>query len=147
MTKLLKPLFVFARINGVPFKKVLIDGGEELGKTKAYLIPTDLIVSNFARIVIATHDIFLAELEIGFKTLMVSYLVVANTSFHHTLMGRDWIHQSISIHSSQRQELLIWNEEMEDYEMFKVNLKPFLPSANSIDARFYNENTAPLNIL
>lgn len=52
MTKHLRPLFISARINKVPFKNVLIDGGavvnilpfkrlEKLGKSKADLIPTD----------------------------------------------------------------------------------------------------------
>ncbi|BFG22593.1 hypothetical protein CerSpe_088670 [Prunus speciosa] len=157
MTKHLRPLFISARINGVPFKKVLIDGGaavnilpfkrlEKLGKNKADLIPTDLTVSNFAGTITATHGILVAEFEVGSKNLMVSYLVVDSTSSYHALMGRDWIHQSMSIPSSLQQELLMWDEELEDYEMIKADPQPFLPSANSIDARFYNEDIAPLTI-
>ncbi|BFG25203.1 hypothetical protein CerSpe_114770 [Prunus speciosa] len=157
MTKHLRPLFISAKINGVPFKKVLNDGGaivnilpfkrlEKLGKNKADLIPTDLTVSNFARTITATHGILVAEFEVGSKNLMVSYLVVDITSSYHALMGRDWIHQSMSIPSSLQQELLMWDEELEDYEMIKADPKPFLPSANSVDARFYNEDIAPLTI-
>ncbi|BFG35130.1 hypothetical protein CerSpe_214040 [Prunus speciosa] len=157
MTKHLRPLFISARINGVPFKKVLIDGGaavnilpfkrlEKLGKNKADLIPTYLTVSNFAGTITATHGILVAEFEVGYKNLMVSYLVVDSTSSYHALMGRDWIHQSMSIPSSLQQELLMWDEDVEDYEMIKADPQPFLPSANSIDARFYNEDIASLTI-
>ncbi|BFG34688.1 hypothetical protein CerSpe_209620 [Prunus speciosa] len=157
MIKHLRPLFISAKINGVPFKKVLIDEGaavnilpfkrlEKLGKNKADLIPTDLTVSNFVGTITATHGILVAEFEVGSKNLMVSYLVVDSTSSYHALMGRDWIHQSMSIPSSLQQELLMWDEELEDYEMIKADPQPFLPSANSVDARFYNEDIASLTI-
>ncbi|CAL2227579.1 unnamed protein product [Prunus armeniaca] len=147
MTQHLRPLFIYARINGMPFKKVLIDGGaavnilpfkrlEKLGKSKSDLIATELTVSNFAWTITTTHGILIAEFEVGSKNLMVSYLVVDNTSFYHALMGRDWIHHSMSIPSSLQQELLMWDEEIEDYEMIKADPQPVLPSANNVDARF-----------
>lgn len=53
----------------------------------------------------------------------------------------------MSIPSSLLQELFTWNEEIEDYDMIKADPKSFLPSANNIDVRFYNEDIAPLTIL
>ncbi|KAI5334155.1 hypothetical protein L3X38_024288 [Prunus dulcis] len=158
MTRHLRPLFISAIINGVPFKKVLIDEGaavnilpfkrlEKLGKSKADLISTDLTISNFAGTITTTHGILIAEFEISSKNLMVSYLVVDSTSSYHALMGRDWIHQNMSIASSLQQELLIWDEEIEDYEIIKADPKPFLPPANNFDARCYNEDIAHLTIL
>ncbi|CAL2230138.1 unnamed protein product [Prunus armeniaca] len=52
----------------------------------------------------------------------------------------------MSIPFSLQQELLMWKEEIEDYEMIKVDPKPFLPSVNNVDARFYNEEIAPLTV-
>ncbi|CAL2272386.1 unnamed protein product [Prunus armeniaca] len=143
MTRHLRPLFISARINGVPFKKVLIDGGaavnilpfkrlEKFGKSKSDLIPTELTVSNFTGTITATHGILIAEFEVGLKNLLVSYLVVDSTSSYHALMDRDWIHQSMSIPSSLQHELLMWDEEIEDYEMVKADSKPFLPSAKYV---------------
>ncbi|CAL8116155.1 unnamed protein product [Prunus armeniaca] len=157
MTRHLRPLFISAIINGVPFKKVLIDRGvavnilpfkrlEKLGKGKYDLIPTELTVSNFAGTITATHGILIGEFKVSPKNLMVSYLVVDSTPSYHALMGRDWIHQSMSIPSSLQQELLMWDEEIEDYEMIKADPKPFLPSANNVDARFFNEDIAPLTV-
>ncbi|CAL9004883.1 unnamed protein product [Prunus brigantina] len=138
ITRHLRPLFISARINGVPFKNVLIDGGvavnilpckrlEKLGKGKSDLIPTKLTVSNFVGTITGTHGIVIGEFEISPKNLMVSYLVVDRTSSYHALMGKDWIHQTMSIPSSLQQELLMWDEKIEDYEMIKVDPKPFLP--------------------
>lgn len=97
ITKHLRSLFISAWINGVPFKKALIDGGdsvnilpykrlEKLGKSKTDLIPTDLTVSNFVETITATYGILIVELEVGSKTLLDS------TSSYHALMGRDWIY-------------------------------------------------------
>ncbi|KAI5344325.1 hypothetical protein L3X38_012202 [Prunus dulcis] len=157
MTRHLRPLFISTRINGLHFKKVLIDGGaavnilpfkrlEKLGKSKKDLIPTELTISNFAGTIAATHGILIAEFEVSSKNLMVSYLVVDNTSSYHALMCRDWIHQSMSIPSSLQHELLLWDEEIEDYEMIKADPHYFLPSANNVDTRFYNEDIASLTV-
>ncbi|KAI5311272.1 hypothetical protein L3X38_000111 [Prunus dulcis] len=51
----------------------------------------------------------------------------------------------MSIPSSLQLELM-WDEEIENYEMIKADRKPFLPSANSIDTKFYNEDIAPLTV-
>ncbi|CAL8997886.1 unnamed protein product [Prunus brigantina] len=157
MTRHLRPLFIYAIINGVPFKKVLIDRGaavhilpfkrlEKLGKNKSDLIPIKLTVSNFAGTITATHGILIVEFEVGSKNLMVSYLVVDSTSSYHALMSRDWIHQNMSIPCSLQQELLMWDEEIEDYEMIKADPQPFLPLANNVDARFYNKDITPLTV-
>ncbi|CAL8167872.1 unnamed protein product [Prunus armeniaca] len=95
---------------------------EKLGKTKVDLIPTELTISNFAGTITAIHGIFIIELEVGSKNLMVSYLAVDNTSSYHAL------------------------REIKDYEIVKADPKPFLLLANSIAARFYNEDIAHLTV-
>ncbi|CAL2270559.1 unnamed protein product [Prunus armeniaca] len=144
-------------INGFPFKKVLIykeayvnilpyKRMEKLGKTKVDLIPSELTISNFAGTITAIHGILIIELEVGSKNLMVSYLAVDNTSSYHALRGRDQIHQTMNIPSYLQHELLMWNEEIKDYEIVKADPKPFLLPANSIAARFYNEDIARLTV-
>ncbi|KAM2854427.1 hypothetical protein FF1_024871 [Malus domestica] len=64
----LKPIYVTAHLEGVLFKRVLIDGGAAVNelpykqmkivcRSEEDLIPTDLIVSSFSRAITRTHGI------------------------------------------------------------------------------------------
>ncbi|KAM2658160.1 hypothetical protein EV1_013462 [Malus domestica] len=107
----LKPIYVTARLEGIPFKRVLIDRGatinviplkqmKKLGRSEKDLIPTDLTVSRFFGAITRTHGILPLEVNLGSKQIMLAFFVVDNISTYGALLGRDWIYQSLSIPST-----------------------------------------------
>ncbi|KAM1174077.1 hypothetical protein ACFX13_027333 [Malus domestica] len=87
----LKPIYVTAHVEGVPFKRVLIDGGatvnvlpakqmKRLGRGTEDLIPTDLTVSSFSGAITKTHRILPLEVDLGSKQIMLALFVVDCTS-------------------------------------------------------------------
>ncbi|KAM2893444.1 hypothetical protein FF1_008801 [Malus domestica] len=70
----LKPIYVAAHLEGVPFKRILIDGGaavnvlpakqmRKMGRGTEDLIPTDLTVSSFSGAITKTHGILPLEVD------------------------------------------------------------------------------------
>ncbi|KAM2704644.1 hypothetical protein EV1_033951 [Malus domestica] len=70
----LKPIYVAAQLEGVPFKRILIDGGaavnvlpskqmRKMGRGTEDLIPTDLTVSSFSGAITKTHGILPLEVD------------------------------------------------------------------------------------
>ncbi|KAM1135445.1 hypothetical protein ACFX2J_044278 [Malus domestica] len=107
----LKPIYVTAHLEGVPFKRILIDGGaavnvlpakqiRKMGRGTEALIPTDLTVSSFSGVITKTHGILPLEVDLGSKQIMLAFFVVDCTSTYGALLGRDWIHQSLAIPST-----------------------------------------------
>ena len=95
----LKPIYVTAHLEGVPFKSVLIDGGaavnviplkqmKKLGRSEEYLIPTDLTVSSFSGVITRTHKILPLEVDLGSKQIMLAFFVVDSSSTYGALLGR-----------------------------------------------------------
>ncbi|CAL8135262.1 unnamed protein product [Prunus armeniaca] len=90
-----------SKLGGV---KVMVDGGAainllphrllvKIGKTEKDLIPTCLIVTNFARGITKTHGILDLDVKVGTKKLKIAFFVVDITSTtYNALLGRDWIH-------------------------------------------------------
>ncbi|KAM2668384.1 hypothetical protein EV2_019986 [Malus domestica] len=74
----LKPIYVTVYLEGVPFKRILIDGGaavnvlpakqmKKLGRDTEDLIPTDLTVSSFSGTITKTLGILPLEVDMGSK--------------------------------------------------------------------------------
>ena len=99
----LKPIYVTVHLEGIPFKRVLIDGAatmnvlpykqmKKMCRGEEDLIPTDLTVSSFSGAITRTHGILPLEVNLGSKQIMLAFFVVDNTSTYGALLGRDWIH-------------------------------------------------------
>ncbi|KAM1172778.1 hypothetical protein ACFX2G_023327 [Malus domestica] len=96
----LKPIYVTAHLEGVPFRRMLIDGGaavnvlpakqmKKLGRGTEDLIPTDLTVSSFSGAITKTLGILPLEVDLGSKQIMLAFFVVDCTSIYGALLGRD----------------------------------------------------------
>ncbi|KAM2229876.1 hypothetical protein ACFX1S_014351 [Malus domestica] len=96
----LKPIYVTAHLERVPFKRILIDGRaavnvlpakkmKKLGRGTEDLIPTDLMVSSFSGAITKTHGILPLEVDLGSKHIMLAFFVVDCTSTYGALLGRD----------------------------------------------------------
>ncbi|KAM1117764.1 hypothetical protein ACFX19_008224 [Malus domestica] len=96
----LKPIYVAAHLEGVPFKRILIDRGaavnvlptkqmKKIGRGTEDLIPTDLTVSSFSGAITKTHGILPLEVDLGSKQIMLAFFVVDCTSTYGALLGRD----------------------------------------------------------
>ncbi|KAM2252277.1 hypothetical protein ACFX1S_006809 [Malus domestica] len=117
----LKPIYVSAHLEGVPFKRILIDGGvavnvlpakqmRRMGKGIEDLIPTDLTVSSFSGAITRTHGILPLEVDLGSKKIMLAFFVVDCTATYGALLGKDWIHQGLAIPSTLHQQVAIYHE-------------------------------------
>ncbi|KAM1957961.1 hypothetical protein ACFX15_003415 [Malus domestica] len=155
----LKPIYVTAHLEGVPFKRILIDGGaavnvlpakqmRKMGRGTDDLIPTDLTVSSFSGAITKTHGILPLEVDLGSKKIMLAFFVVDCTSTYGALLGRDWIHQSLAIPSTLHQQVAVYHEAGIEgpgfWEIVEAESRSFLPSANVAEASFYNPNVGIL---
>ncbi|KAM2035122.1 hypothetical protein ACFX16_038256 [Malus domestica] len=155
----LKPIYVSAHLEGVPFKRILIDGGaavnvlpakqmRKMGRGTEDLIPTDLTVSSFSGAITRTYGILPLEVDLGSKKIMLAFFVVDCTSTYGALLGRDWIHQSLAIPSTLHQQVAVYHEVGIEgpgfWEIIEAETRPFLPSANVAEASFYNPNVGIL---
>ncbi|KAM1157888.1 hypothetical protein ACFX1X_028754 [Malus domestica] len=158
----LKPIYVSAHLEGVPFKRILIDGGaavnilpakqmKRMGRSTEDLIPTNLTVSSFSGAITRTHGILPLEVDLGSKKIMLAFFVVDCTSTYGALLGRDWIHQSLAIPSTLHQQVAVYHEASTEgssfWELVEAESRPFLPSANVAEANFYNPNVGILKCL
>ncbi|KAM2156827.1 hypothetical protein ACFX1R_042470 [Malus domestica] len=149
----LKPIYVTAHLERVPFKTILIDEGaavnvlpakqmKKLGRGTEDLIPTDLTVSSFSGAITKTYRILPLEVDLGSKQIMLTFFVVDCTSTYGALLGRDWIHQSLAIPSTLHQQVVIYHEADTEglgfWEMVEAESRPFLPTTNVAGASFYN---------
>ncbi|CAL8105315.1 unnamed protein product [Prunus armeniaca] len=123
MANHIRPLFITANFRGVPIPKVMVDGGaainllphrmlSKMGRTEKDLIPTRLTVTNCAGGITKTHGILDVDVIFGSKKLKIAFFVVDTTSTtYNSLLGRNWIHQSLCVPSTLHQQLALWNEE------------------------------------
>ncbi|CAN6723875.1 unnamed protein product [Malus baccata var. baccata] len=155
----LKPIYVATHLEGVPFKRVLIDGRafvnvlpakqiKKIGKGVEDLIPTDLTVSSFSGAITKTHGILPLEVDLGSKQIMLAFFVMDCTSTYGALLIRDWIYQSLAIPFTLHQQVVIYHElgtrEPGFWEMVEAESRPFLPTANVVEANFYDPNVGIL---
>ncbi|KAM2007215.1 hypothetical protein ACFX15_002154 [Malus domestica] len=158
----LKSIYVTAHLEGVPFKRILIDGEatvnvllakqmKRLGRSTEDLIPTDLTVSSFSGAITKTLGILPLEVDLGSKQNMLAFFVVDYTSTYGALLGRDWIHQSLAIPSTLHQQVAVYHEASAEepgfWEMVEAESRPFLPTANIAESSFYNPNVGILKCL
>lgn len=117
----LKPIYVTAHLEEVPFKNVLIDGEttinvlslkqmRRLCRSEEDLIPTDFTVFRFLRVITRTYGILPLEVDLRSKKIMLAFFAVDNSSTYEALLGRDWIHQSMSVSSTLHQQIAIYHE-------------------------------------
>ncbi|KAM2263949.1 hypothetical protein PS2_039789 [Malus domestica] len=127
----LKPIYVAAHLEGVPFKRVLIDGGtavnilpakqmKKIGRCVEDLIPTDLTVSSFSGAITKTHGILPLEVDLGSKQIMLAFFV-----------------QVAVYHEADTEGPGFW-------EIVEAESRPFFPTANVAEASFYNPNVGIL---
>ncbi|KAM2324760.1 hypothetical protein TB2_023490 [Malus domestica] len=155
----LKPIYVAAHLEGIPFKRVLIDGGaainvlpakqmKKIGRGVEDPIPTDFTVSSFSSAITKTHGILPLEVDLGSKQIMLAFFVVDCASTYGALLGRDWIHQSLAIPSTLHQQVVVYHEAGTEgpgfWEMVEAESRPFLPTANKAEANFYDPNVGIL---
>ncbi|CAL8105371.1 unnamed protein product [Prunus armeniaca] len=158
MANHIRPLFITANFRGVPIPKVMVDGGaainllphrmlSKMGRTEKDLIPTRLTVTNCAGGITKTHGILDVDVIFGSKKLKIAFFVVDTTSTtYNSLLGRDWIHQSLCVPSTLHQQLALWNEE--GYmEIVEADPRPFLPSAMYFEVRYYHDDLGPFTFL
>ncbi|XP_068323179.1 uncharacterized protein [Pyrus communis] len=117
-----KPIYVTTHLEGIPFKKVLIDGGaavnvlsykqmEKMCRNEEDLILMDLTVSSFSGAITRTHGLLPLKVYLDSKQIMLAFFVVDGTSTYGALLGRDWIHQSLSVPSTLHQQIAVYHEE------------------------------------
>ncbi|CAL8152232.1 unnamed protein product [Prunus armeniaca] len=145
MVNYLRPLFITANFGGVPIPKVMVDGGAtinllphrlliKMGRIEKDLIPTRLMVTNFAGGITKTHGILDVDVIVGTKKLKIAFFVVDTTSTtYNALLDRDWIHQSLCVPSTLHQQLALSHEEG-FMEIVEAGPWLFLPSALCFEA-------------
>ncbi|KAM1760170.1 hypothetical protein ACFX12_003070 [Malus domestica] len=117
----LKPIYVTAHLEGVPFRRILIDRAaavnvlpakqmKRLGRGTEDLIPIDLTVSSFSGAITKTLGILPVEVDLGSKQIMLAFFMVDCTSTYGALLGRDWIHQSLAVPSTLHQQVAVYHE-------------------------------------
>ena len=82
---------------------------------------------------------------------MLAFFVVDNSSTYEALLGRDWIHQSVSVPFTLHQHIAVYHEantrEPGFWEMVKVKTQPSLTTSNVAEASFYNPSVGILQCL
>ena len=82
---------------------------------------------------------------------MLAFFVVDNSFTYKVLLGRDWIHQSLSIPSTLHQQVVVYHEptitKQGFWEIVEVDSRPFLPITNVVETNFYNPNVGILQCL
>ena len=130
----------------LPFKPI-----NRLCRGEEDLILIDLTVSSFSGAITKTHGILPLEVDLGYEKIMLAFFVADSSSTYGALLGRDWIHQSLSVPSTLHQEVAIYHEpttaKLEFWEIVEAELRPFLPTAKVTEANFYNPNIGILQCL
>lgn len=101
----IKPLYIFAYLDGVKVNRVMIDNGaavnilpfaslRKLSKSVDDLIHTDVTASGFAGDVNRARGVLPVELTVGSKTSVSAFFVIDASTTYNALLGRDWIHSN-----------------------------------------------------
>ncbi|KAL6273093.1 hypothetical protein ACE6H2_023785 [Prunus campanulata] len=154
MSSHLKPLYVNAHFDGVPVSRVQVDTGatvnilpasvmRKLKKSSEELIPTETTVSGFVGDTTVSKGIIPLQVRVGEKVRVTAFFVVETTAHFTALLGRDWIHGNMCVPSSLHQTLQFWHEDG-SVELVRADSRPFMASANAVEARFYEDDLGPL---
>lgn len=99
---------------------------------------------SFSGAITKTHGILPLVVDLGSKKIMMVFFVVDNSFTYGALLGRDWIHQSLSIPSTLHQQVVVYHDptniEQGFWEMVEVESRSFLPTSNIVESNFYNPN-------
>ncbi|BFG30748.1 hypothetical protein CerSpe_170220 [Prunus speciosa] len=154
MSSHLKPLYVNAHFDGVLVSKVLVDTGttvnillasvmRKLKKSSEELIPIETTVSGFVGDTTISKGIIPLQVRVREKVRVIAFFVVETTAHFTALLGKDWIHRNMRVPSSLHQTLQFWHEDG-SVELVQADSRPFLASANAMEARFYENDLCPL---
>ncbi|CAL8152262.1 unnamed protein product [Prunus armeniaca] len=139
MANHLRPLFITANFGGVHIPKV----ADQDGRTEKDLIPTRLMVTNFAGGITKTQGILNVDVIVGTKKLKIAFFVVDTTSTtYNALLDRDWIHQSLCVPSTLHQQLALSHEEG-FMEIVEAGLWLFFSFALFFEAKYYHDDLGP----
>jgi hypothetical protein len=112
----MRPLYLRRNVNGKPLTKMFVDGGatvnvmpyttfRKLGMGPGDLMPTSIVLNEFAGNPSDTKGCVHVDLMIGSKTLLTSFFVIEEKGAYSLLLGRDWIHANWCIPSTMHQQL------------------------------------------
>jgi hypothetical protein len=99
----MRPLYLKGYVNGKPLTKMFVGGGaavkvmpyttsRKLGMGPGDLMPTSIILNDFAGNPSDTKGCVHVDLMIGSKTLLMTFFVIEGKGAYSFLLGRDWIH-------------------------------------------------------
>jgi hypothetical protein len=118
----MRPLYLKGYVNGKPLTKMFVDGGaavnvmsyttfRKLGMGPGDLMPTSIILNDFAGNPSDTKGCVHMDLMIGSKTLLTTFFVIEGKGSYSLLLGRDWIHANCCIPSTMHQQLVQWVDD------------------------------------
>ncbi|CAN1221842.1 hypothetical protein LINGRAPRIM_LOCUS413 [Linum grandiflorum] len=117
MLRHLRPLYIKAKLDGIPTSNILVDNGaavnvlptrmlRKLGKNIGDLIPIDVFVTSFNGGSTLARGILPAMVGVGSQETMSAFFVVDGAMSYNALLGRDWIHANKCVTSSLHQCLM-----------------------------------------
>ncbi|CAN1245910.1 hypothetical protein LINGRAPRIM_LOCUS3062 [Linum grandiflorum] len=156
MLRHLRPLYIKARLDGIPTSKILVDNGaaanvlptrmlRKLGKNIGDLIPTDVFVTSFNGGSTSARGILPVMVGVGSQETMSAFFVVDGAMSYNALLGRDWIHANKCVPSSLHQCLMFWNKGG-IVELVQADTRPFDVGANMAKAPLYDGDFGPLEV-
>jgi hypothetical protein len=118
----MRPLYLRGYVNGKPLTKMFVDGGaainvmpyttfRKLGMGPRDLMPTSIVLNDFAGNHSDTKGYVHVDLMIGSKTLLTTFFVIEGKGPYSLLLGRDWIHANCCIPSTMHQQLVQWVDD------------------------------------
>lgn len=154
MTKHLKPLYIKAHINGKPFNRVFVDGGDvlniiplttmvRLGKNAEDLISTNM--TGFMGPASHAMGIIIDDVTVGSKVTRFAFFVIEGNPSYAIIISRDWIHTSESVSSTLHQKFMIWIGGK--VEVIEADRKPFSAEVKMLEAIFYSPYLHLISIL
>jgi hypothetical protein len=113
----MRPLYLRGYVNGKPLTKMFVDGGavvnvmsyntfRKLGMGPRDLMPTSIVLNDFAANPSDTKGCVHVDLMIGSKTLLTTFFVIEGKEAYSLLLGRDWIYTNCCIPSTMHQQLV-----------------------------------------
>jgi hypothetical protein len=146
----MRPLYLRGYVNGKPLTKMFVDGGaavnvmsyttfRKIGMSPGDLMPTSIVLNDFARNPSDTKGCVLVDLMIGSKTLLTTFFVIEGKGAYSLLLGRDWIHANCCVPSTMHQQLIQWvDDEVEivqaDDSISVDNVEPTFWEYQGIDS-------------
>ena len=99
----LKPLFIRAKVDGMPVNKLFIYGGanvnlmsharfKKMGKCGSELQPYNMVLSNYEGKTSSILGIIQAKLVVVTITRLTLFMVINSKANFNLLLGREWIH-------------------------------------------------------